>query len=286
MVVMNRLVMTFAILAALSSTVRAEPDPPPKEPKEPKAGDFDAGAQARFPNGPDAMGTYKTWNWVAADVQGRYFLLPTVTANVAMPLAIIHPDTITRGTAMIAPKLFGGVAVRLDAKLPKLPKLPFLRNDTELGLALGLTYLHDGAALLSAKDYPLFAGDFHPGFNGALLVKVKLGDLVDFALLPAWVWQHESSGSLTAVQIPSALIVKLGDVVKLSVDLSIYTGDDYAFRPSKGGRLGTGAALDVKLGPILAHLGAGVASLLTSAVGPYPTIRDSIYFDVNVKYAK
>jgi hypothetical protein len=38
------------------------------------------------------------------------------------------------------------------------------------------------------------------------------------------------------------------------------------------------------LGPIITHAGAGVASLLTG--GAYPTIRDSVYIDLNVKYAK
>jgi hypothetical protein len=40
----------------------------------------------------------------------------------------------------------------------------------------------------------------------------------------------------------------------------------------------------VKIGPILAHAGAGVASLLTG--GMYPTISDSVYIDVNAKYVK
>jgi hypothetical protein len=262
-----------------------------KKPKEPKAGDFDAGGQARFPNGPDEVGTYKTWNWVAADVKGRYFLLPTVTANFNMPLAIIHPETITRpvasgGMSTLSPKMFGGLSARLEAKLPKLPKLPFVKNEAELGLSLAISYMHDGAALLSEKDYPLFTGDFHPGFHGALIMKVKLSDVFDFSLLPAWVWQKAGDGSLTAFQMPTALILKLGDVIKLSIDLSIYTGDDYSFRPSKGGRLGSGVALDLKLGPILAHAGTGFASLLTSELGAYPTISDSVYFDLNVTYAK
>ncbi|HEX4419733.1 MAG TPA: hypothetical protein VH165_17590 [Kofleriaceae bacterium] len=279
----------------LSQTAGAYPAPgqplADQGPKQPKAGDFDAGAQARFPNGPDAMGTYKTWNWVAADVKGRYFLLPTVTANFNMPLAIIHPDTITKpidggGMSTLSPKLFGGMSARLEATLPKLPKMPFIKNDIDLGLSLAVSYMHDGAVLLSEKDYPLFTGDFHPGFNGALIMKVKLSDLFDFSLLPAWVWQKEGDGSLTAFQMPSALIIKLGNALKLSIDLSIYTGNNYTFGADGGGRLGTGAALDLKIGPILAHLGGGFASLLTSDVGPYPTISDSVYFDFNVKYAK
>lgn len=267
------------------------PAPDEGKPKEPKAGDFNAGGQARFPNGPDAMGMFKTWNWVAFDVKGQYFLLPTVTANFNMPLAIIKPDMIVvhrkDGDHTIAPRLFGGASVRLDAKLPKLPNMPFLKMDkNELGISLQLGGMKDGAALLSEKDYPLFTGDIYPSFTGALIVKVKLSEVVDFRLLPAWVWQKEGSGSLTAFQMPMTLVVGLGNLIKLSTDLSIYTGDNYSLRPSNGGRLGAGIALDVKIGPILAHAGTGFASLLTSYFGEYQTISDSIYFDVNVKYAK
>jgi len=87
-----------------------------------------------------------------------------------------------------------------------------------------------------------------------------------------------------AVQIPMSLIIKLGDAFKLSYDLGIYTGDGYSFGGSDGGRISTGGALDIKISKIAVHAGAGVASLLTG--GPYPTISDSLYVDVNVKYVK
>jgi hypothetical protein len=38
----------------------------------------------------------------------------------------------------------------------------------------------------------------------------------------------------------------------------------------------------VKLGPVLAHAGAGTASLLTG--GLYPTVKDAFYIDLDVKY--
>ena len=138
--------------------------------------------------------------------------------------------------------------------------------------------------LLSDKDFPLFTGDMKPGFAGALITKVKLSSLVDFSLLPAWVYQSGSADSLSAVQIPMSLILKLGEPVKVSADLGIFTGDDYSFSGDNGGRIYAGGALDLKIGPILAHAGAGVASLLTG--GAYPTISDSVYVDLNVKYAK
>jgi hypothetical protein len=90
--------------------------------------------------------------------------------------------------------------------------------------------------------------------------------------------------SHTAVQIPMALIIRLGSLVQASTDVGIYTGDGYHFSGDAGGRIAAGGSLTVKLGPILAHAGAGVASLLTG--GEYPTIGDSVYIDVNVKYVK
>ena len=73
--------------------------------------------------------------------------------------------------------------------------------------------------LLSEKDYPLFVGDFQPGFAGSLVTKVKLGNVVDFSLVPAWIYQSGAMDSHAAVQIPMSLILKLGEVVQTSADL-------------------------------------------------------------------
>jgi hypothetical protein len=52
-----------------------------------------------------------------------------------------------------------------------------------------------------------------------------------------------------------------------------------------------GAAIDLKINHIKIHAGAGFATLLTTdeaVMGgiAYPSIADSIYVDLNVKYAK
>jgi hypothetical protein len=111
-------------------------------------------------------------------------------------------------------------------------------------------------------------------------MKAKLSNAVDFSLVPTYVYQSGKDG----LQVPMATIVRLGKVVEASVELGVYSGDDFSFRGVNGGRLATGASLTVKLGPILAHAGAGVASLLTG--GAYPTLRDSAYLEVNAEYAK
>jgi hypothetical protein len=260
-----------------------EPKADSAKQKEPKRGDFDAGAQARFPSGPDEAGTYESFNWVAADLKGRYFLLDQVFVDATIPLAVKKPDMAMIGGATVDPRLIGGITARLEAKVA-MPKMPGIKHDTEAGLQLTLGYMREGAMLLAPTDFPLFAGDFKPGIATGLLVKVKLSTLVDFNLVPAWVYQSGTMDSLTAVQIPMSLRLALGDVAKLSADLGIFTGDDYAFSGRNGGRISTGGALDLKVGPILVHAGAGVASLLSG--GMYPSISESVYVDVNVKYAK
>src|SRR6185503_14980605 len=66
---------------------------PEDQPKQPGRGDFDAGGQVRLPSGPDEMGQYGTFNWVAVDLKGRYFVLDSVTINGTVPVALIKPDT-------------------------------------------------------------------------------------------------------------------------------------------------------------------------------------------------
>jgi hypothetical protein len=255
----------------------------PAGPKQPEAGDFDAGGQVRLPNGPDAMGQYATYNWIALDLKGRYYITKDITVDGYAPLAVHHPDALMDGTQ---PKMIGGLAARFEAKLPKLGHIPLTpRYDTELALRLDATYMHERAMLLSDKDFPLFTGNFAPGFAGGLRIKLALSSVVDFAFTPSFVYQ--ASGQLPAVdalQVPTSLVVKLGSLVKVAADAGVYTGDDFTIRASGGGRITAGGSLDVKLGPIVTHLGAGVASLLPGGV--YPTIRDSVYLDLNVKLAK
>lgn len=296
--------LLLTTLTTATALAQSEPTPPPadttpqyanpleaeakaeeaakEKAKEPKRGDFDAGGQVRLPSGPDEAGEFAAFNWIAVDLEGRYFLLDSVSVNANVPLAVKRPDTV--GPMGAEPSLFGGMSLRFDANLPSSMKLPILR--AQAGIALTLAYMREGAMLLSDKDYPLFVGDLQPGVATALILKTRLSSLLDLSVLPAFVFQKGELENLTALQLPVALIVKLGDLLKVSADVAIYTGDDFSFGASDGGRLGLGAAVDVKLGPILLHLGSGVASLITDEMGPYPTIKDSIYVDVNVKYAK
>lgn len=254
-------------------------------PKQPKRGDFDAGGKLRFPSGPDEEGMYDSFNWVALDANGRYFLLDSVTVNGLIPMAVKKPDTV--GPMGPEPSIFGGIEIRLEGKWT-VPKMPIVKQETELGLMLGAAYMRDGAMLLSDKDFPLFTGDFNPGLKGGIITKVKLSSLLDFSLIPVFAFQKGDMENLTALQLPMSLIVKLGDVLKLSADAGVFTGDDISLSADNGGRIYLGAALDVKIWKLVFHAGAGFASLLTSSEpgALYPGIKDSLYVDLNVKYAK
>lgn len=263
--------------------------PPPEEEEKGKekkheSGDFDAGGQLRFPKGPDEMGEYKAFNWVAFDAKGTYYLLPTVTLNGFFPFAVKKPETFGGAET----KLLGGALFRLDASIPKLPKMPFLEQETSMGLQVGFAYMREGALLLSDKDFPLFLGDLQPGFLGGLLTRVKLSTVVDFNFNPVFLFQKGTAENLTAIQIPLSLVLKLGDVLKLGAETGINTGDDFSFGPKNGGRISLGVAIDLEISKLAVHLGTGFASLLTSDEGQalYPSIGDSIYFDFNVKYVK
>jgi len=263
-----------------------EPAPAEKQQtKEPKRGDFDAGGQVRLPSGPDEMGQYATFNWVAFDLKGQYYLLDMIKLTGNAPLAVIRPDRFgaVGGMGGVEPKMLGGMQVGMEVKLPKGPFTPKMFQ-SEIGLLLAGSYMREGALLLSEKDFPLFVGDLQPGFTGGLIAKAKLSSVLAFSMTPVWVYQSGTVESLEAVQIPMALIVKAGETVKLSADLGVYAGNDYSFRGKHGGRVSAGGALTMKVGPILAHAGAGVASVLTGPM--YPTIKDSFYIDLNVKYAR
>lgn len=249
------------------------------KPDKPGRGDFDAGGNVRLPSGPDEMGEFATFNWIALDLGGRYFLLDSVTVNGTIPLAVKKPDDFMGQD----PSLIGGIDVRLEAMLPKLPFQP-KDFKTRVGLVLGASYMREGAMLLSARDFPIYTGDFKPGFTAGAISDIKLSSVFDLSTRPLFVYQSGTDESLTAVQVPLSLILKLGSLVKLAADTGVYTGDDFSFSGDDGGRIALGASLDLKVGPIIVHSGAGFASLLTG--GLYPEIGDSVYIDLNVKYAK
>jgi hypothetical protein len=157
---MHRTALTVATLVSSTTLAMAQVPPPetapsdqpPADPaaepkkKAPGRGDFDAGGQVRLPSGPDEMGQYATFNWVAADLKGKYYVFDTVTINGNVPLAIIKPEMF----GGIEPKMVGGMSVTLDARLPKwnVPMAP-KSKDTDAALILTGTYMREGAMLLS-----------------------------------------------------------------------------------------------------------------------------------------
>jgi hypothetical protein len=133
-------------------------------------------------------------------------------------------------------------------------------------------------------NFSVANGDFQPGATVGLLTKIKLSSVLDFNFNPVVVFQKGEAENLSAVQIPLDLVVKAGSVLKLGTGLAVNTGDDYSFSGDNGGRISVGAMIELKIGKIMIHTGAGLASLLTG--GLYPSISDSVYIDVNAKYVK
>ena len=243
----------------------AEQEPPPPPPREP--GSFDAGGEVRFPSGPDPdnMGKFAQFKWVAVDLKGTFFVTEQISIGGILPLAPIKQEP---------GEIFGGFLVRPEIALGSM-----------IGVGASVGFMTEGGFLLSPKDYPIYQGDLKFGASLGPWIKFKYAG-VEFRTQPAFVYQA-TDPTLTAIQLPIAAAVGLGKAVKVALETGVYTGDDFKLGADDGGRIALGAAIDLKLTPVLVHIGAGFASLLTSDEGGfYPGITDSIYLDLNVKYSK
>jgi hypothetical protein len=243
------------------------PAPEEKKPEEdnPEAkGKFNAGVGARFPSGPDDKGKFGSFNWIAVDLKGRYNPSDFVSTYLYMPLAVKRPD-------LPDANMLGGFTGRGELGFGKT-----------LGVGLTLGAMRQGAFLLSEKDYPYYRGKLSLGTALGPYLRLDLYG-VYLSVVPQVVLQY---GSGVAAQIPISARVNLLDLLSVSADAGVFTGPKMRFGPAGGGRIYAGASVDLKLKPIILHLGAGVASLITDPAGVYPSIKESIYFDLNVKYAK
>lgn len=262
------------VLVALGGTAFAE-DATVQDTAEantPRRGTFDAGGKLRFPNGPDEMGQFAQFNWVAVDLQGRYFVLDQLSLEGLVLTAPVHQDL-----GMTESKIFGGFLVG-----------PTLNLDKAFGIDVKLGALTQNAVLLSAKDAPIYVGDLDLAAKLGPWIKLHRFGL-DLDLVPQVTFQN-TDDKIVALQVPVSAAVSLGRAFKLAAEVGIYTGDDLDPRPSQGGRIAAGAAIDVKVGHILVHAGAGFASLLTtddpSGGNLYSSIGDSVYVDLDAKYVK
>lgn len=50
-----------------------------------------------------------------------------------------------------------------------------------------------------------------------------MSSVIDFSMTPLFVYQSGTNDALTAVQIPTSLILGLGSVAKVSADLGIFS---------------------------------------------------------------
>ena len=133
--------------------------------------------------------------------------------------------------------MIGGITARLDAMLAEDADD---EEDTEIGCRSASAYMREGAMLSARRTTRCSSATSSPAFAGALITKVKLVERRRLLAVPAWVYQSGTMDSHKAVQIPMSLILKLGELVKVSADLGIFTGDDYSFSGDKGGRIAAG----------------------------------------------
>ena len=265
------LVGSGAAFADDEESTEQEPPPPPRAP-----GSFDAGAEIRFPSGPDGeTGEYGSFKWVAVDPKGTYFITEQITISGIIPLAPVKQDLPGAETSV-----FGGFLVRPEINLGSM-----------IGAGVTVGMLRQGAFLLSPKDFPLYAGDLKFGAAIGPWIKFKYSG-IEFKTTPQVVYHATEPESLMGLQVPISAAVGLGKALKVSLETGVYTGDDFSLGPKGGGRIALGAAVDIKLTPVLLHLGAGLASLLVSDSmdadnqALYGSITDTLYFDLSFKYAK
>lgn len=273
----HRLLPAFALFALTTSNAFADDEESSDETPEQKeerlanqSGNFNAGGKVRFPNGPDEMGDFKSFNWVAVDLHGKYNITNMIGVGGTIPLAVKKPDGFS---------VFGGMLAR-----------PELRLGATIGAYVDIGFLKERAVLLSDKDYPAYVedADYTLATRVGPWIKLK-ANVVYLSVLPAFVYQAAGQAeAVTGFQLPLNAMLRAGELLKVSADLGIYSGDDFKLGAADGGRIAIGAGVDIKVGHIALHLGTGLASLLTSDEmgAAYPSIGKSLYFDINAKYVK
>jgi hypothetical protein len=162
-----------------------------------------------------------------------------------------------------------------------------LKLGSTVGAGASAGMLRTGAVLLGDKDFPVYQGDLELATLLGPFIKLKTG-FVNLRVEPVFAYQAGDE-AITAIQVPVSAMVRVGEAIKVSADIGLYSGDDFKLGAADGGRVGVGAAVDLKLGKVIFHVGTGFASLLVDddpmSKSLYPSIGKSLYFDLNVKFA-
>jgi hypothetical protein len=258
--------------ASASTTV----EPAAPTPDNPDAkGKFNAGGALAFPSGPDDTGKYASFNWVKLNAIGRYNPSDLTRVYINIPVAVKKADLPGE-----SPSMFGGVTARgeLGAKVA--------------GVQVTVGMMKEGAFFYSDKMFPLYVGDYEPAVSIGPYINIKHWGLY-FMTAPAIAYQKSGGLKLNgtndggaAVQLPLSAAVHLGSLLEVAADTGLYTGNGFSFDAKQNASIFAGGSLTVKVKPVMVHLGAGVASLLTDQMAAYHSIGDSVYFDLNVKYVK
>ena len=235
-----------------------------------QAGKFNAGFKVRMPSGPDETGESAVFNWIGVDLIGRYNVTDMIGISGTMYTAPVKPDFDPE------PKIFGGFMLR-----------PELRLGATVGAFVDVGFMTYGAVLLSERDIPFYVGDYELATRVGPWLKLK-ANVVYLSVQPSIVFQNGSPEKITGFQLPINAMLRAGEMLKVSADVGVYSGDDFKIGADDGGRIAIGAAVDIKVGAIALHLGAGLNSLLTSDEpgALYGSVGESLYFDVAARYVK
>jgi len=162
-----------------------------------------------------------------------------------------------------------------------------------IGLQVTLGYMKEQSFFYSEKMFPYYFGDYTPAVSAGAYVHFKhWGLYLDTAPTLA----YQAAGSFkkadgsgdggAAIQLPLSAAVHLGSLLEVAADTGIFTGSGLSFDAKDDASIFAGGSITIKVKPVKVHLGAGVASLLTDQMGPYHSIGDSVYFDLNAAYVK
>ncbi len=282
-----KLTLGCALLALASGSARAQDEDEdataeagPAE--ESQKGKVDAGGKLRFPSGPDDMGDFGLFNWIALDLRAQYGVSDSVSAGLYVPLAVMKPDL---GDA--SGETFGGVLGEAVLHLGKV-----LGVHTQIGM------MQRTGWLLSQYDYPYYFGDMKFGLKlgpaldarvAAFGSKLELSAGLDVVLAFSAATDTDTGDDkmLLAAQIPVAAMVQLSDLLKVGLTAGVYTGQDIKLGAEDGGRIPLSAAASLRTGPVIFDLGLGFASLVTSDEmgSAYPGLMDSLTIGLNARWA-
>lgn len=271
----KHLLPSFAALLLASAPALADEDTDVREGETPQQRDDRVAAQAghyavglRVHVGGFLADGFKI---VGIEPKARYNVTDAISVGARIPLAVSKPDGLG---------VFGGALARAE-----------LRLGATIGAWIDVGFMKHGAILLSQQDSFAFSDDADYDVALALgpWIRAKAGPTY-LVIEPAFVYQPGDPEAIMGVQLPVSALFRAGSFGHVGAKVGLYTGDDFEVAADKGGRLGAGLVVDLKVSTIKVNLEAGVSSLLTDdgmgSVALYHSVGKALYVNVGLAYVK